>query len=240
MLSLALFLAVTSSVPVTPVETFISRLVPQVAGASASATIGSLPPGWSAPAPMPAGTPILGSVRSAGGAVDVYYQPADVAAAYREYEHELGAAGFIAEPLSGPFANGGFVQSTAVPILSLFCHGAQPVRVLVPPNSRDDLRVSVESATGPFNACAGVPERDSLAQASRLPQIRVPAGVTVSPEQGGGTSMSVSAEGASAHTEAAALLSGNTGVQQLMASFGAQMRQAGWIMGSWQSPRAQG
>jgi hypothetical protein len=219
-----------------PVQTFVQRVT---LASSNHVTIGALPSSWTSPVPLPSAIPVLGSIERVSS-IDIFYQPPDSAPSYAAYSAQLQHDGFTLMPQSGLGSGSGFAQESSVPSYTLFCRGEQAVTVTVPPDTTDDLRVSVSSAAQPggFGPCKR-PTEGFSPTANPLPLFVVPSGVAILPDSwGGGTSFAYGPSGASSRTSFGASLRGNTSVARLLAAFGSQLTQAGWRVGTSSSGQA--
>lgn len=187
-----------------------------------SVTVGALPPAWTAPVPLPAGDPILGTVRDhAQRSVTIYYRPQDAFAAYHAYLTQLSADGFTPAPIwnSGgfqDFTNGRF-QST------ILCHGTQMVLVGAGAAGADDLRVNVPQPSILGGTCG--PNGPRVA-ALPLPALVAPRG-TVMNATAGSMSIGYSVSGPITSTSSSAILKGTARLPAIFASLVGQLRAAG-------------
>ena len=197
--------------------TFIERVSDNGSPHPRTISVGTLPPDWSAPAPLPASVPLLGSVRTPNVDTEIYYQPADARAALQSYLQQLRAAGFHRH--LGGVGQSGFVFAQLGSNLTVMCTNGTAISILVPAN--DDMRVNF-TANYRLSACASQPPRFS----SPVPQLVAPAGTTVTGGGGGGVAWG-QYDGSSSYSSAtfASALS----AKQLLAAFATQMQNAHWI-----------
>jgi hypothetical protein len=217
MFVLSLLLAAAASNAVA--DTFLQRLsdngfTPQ---SPPAVTVGALPPNWTPPVPLPRGVTVLGSVVKPKFSTEIYYEPADAAQTAQAYAAQLQAAGFAEHsPFFGPR---GFVFGEMRHRLTILCRNRQSVSIVQ--NARDDLRVSISDPAAP-GACAAPAPRVS----TPVPQLVVPAGVTLL-SGGGGEAQWSSAGDTTSY--ASATLQTPLSPKHVLAAFAAQMRAARWM-----------
>lgn len=200
-------------------QTFFARIAdngsPQT---RPTVTVGALPSGWSAPAPLPQSVTLLGSVFSPHYQTQVYYQTPRAQSAMAAYVAQLQSAGFHRQygfALSG-FASAPVMQFSNVIIM---CRGRQSVSVSAP--AADDLRVAFP-VSGLPNAC----EAHDVRISTPLPDLVPPPGVTLIPQSGGGATWGASQGMSSAYSSA--LIETKLSPKHLLSSFASQMRAANW------------
>lgn len=197
-------------------DLFIQRIVDLGVAQQKIVTQGALPPGWAPPAPLPQDLPLLGTVSTPKAGTQIYYAPADAAAAASAYESQLQAAGYR-EHLGFPGASG-FAAAMFRSNLTVMCKGDGGVSIQVP--SHDDLRVSVNSASA-LGPCASQPPHFT----SPVPSLIAPAETQMTGGTGGGVSYGLG-DGSSMYSSAT--LKSPLTAKQLIAAFASQMQAAHW------------
>lgn len=209
---------------------FMQRLAPGSGGtAPVEVTPGSLPPGWTAPVPLPADTPLLGSTRSAAGqSVTLYYNPTDAQASYDTYTKQLLAAGFTV-PFQSASMGGFTTISASRSHYASLCYGTQSVNVVVPGSTANDLRITIQQPVNAmFTVCSRPPSAIQAAarMASPLPTFTTPAGTTMA---GGQTSGASGAGGQTLTTvSSSATITGQVTASAITQSLVGQLRNSGW------------
>ncbi len=191
---------------------------------AAHVTVGTLPPDWKSPVPLPSDVPVLGSVvNPAQGNVTIYYRPADAQRSYEAYLSQLRSSGFAAAPVNFQF--GGFRNSGVnAPRFTTFCRGIQAVSIVVAANSTDDLRITIPQA----NDWGGLCESRTSGLVSPLPSFVAPPGTTIMGTGGGaGFSTGFAAEPVGT-ASSSALITGKVALRPIFDSFLTQLRSAGW------------
>ncbi|HEY9179131.1 MAG TPA: hypothetical protein VIO32_00325, partial [Candidatus Baltobacteraceae bacterium] len=199
-------------------DVFMQRLAdsdfPQI---HKTVTVGALPPGWTPPAPLPQGVPLLGAVYTANADTELYYAPTDANAASQQYVTQLRAAGYR-EHL-GVAGRGGFSFAQIFGNLTVMCKGDRGVSIRIP--QPDDLRVDFAAPTA-IGAC--VPQQPRFT--TPVPDLLAPAGTQMtSAGAGGGMTYAV---GSGSSLFSSARFKTPLSAKQLLAAFTAQMRAAKW------------
>ena len=228
----AVILLLAAAVSTADATLLAERLAGNGYGAPPVVTAGALPPNWTPPVPLP-DEPLIGSVeRVSERSVELLYAPKNGGAAFSGYEVLLLRDGYAPGRSEAPgFTRGGFVRQNLTSENELLCRGAQGVTLRLLPG--DDLRLNVLDARTPamLNPCS--PSSHSpqmmLSGFGAVPVLRVPDGVTVTPDTIGGASAGFGASGVSTNVTYGARFDGNTSVAQLFGAFVAQMKHAGWI-----------
>jgi hypothetical protein len=179
-------------------------------------TVGALPPNWTPPVPLPQNITIVGSVLKPKFSTEIYYEPSDASGVAKAYVEQLRAAGFT--PHQAFPGQRGFVFGELRPTLMTLCRGTEGVSISTP--AADDLRVIILAPNG-RNVCGPSPMRIS----TPVPQLVLPAGVTI--VSGGGGSAIYSSSGESS-TFSEAVLQTALSLKRVLAAFDAQMLDARW------------
>ncbi len=212
-------------------QAFAARVADNSYPSTVRVSVGTLPPSWTSSIPLPSDLPLLGSVQHLNqGSTEIYYRPADAAAAYDAYLSALQRAGFRETKPPDRFGQrGGFTPSSGLVRIALFCRAQQGVNIQAPRNDGDDLRITVLSAEkGPLNSCTEQASRLPMFW-SPVPSLEAPAGAIVTLESLAGMSVGFSSNGRElGDISSAALVQGNFTVPQLLTHYRKQMVAAGW------------
>ena len=212
MFVLPLILAAAASI--SQPDLFIQRVVDLGVPGRKILTQGALPPGWTPPAPLPQGLPLLGTVNTANIETEIYYAPSDARAAAQQYEAQLRAAGYR-ERLGVP-GQGGFSIALFLNNLTVMCNGDRGVSINVPSNT--DLRVNFSAAT--LGPCAPQVPRFR----TPVPNLIAPPGAEITGGGGTGGGMTYG----QFNMSSSAMIKSALPAKQLMAAFAEQMRAAHW------------
>lgn len=200
----------------TLTDALLQRLANAGVGETKTVTVGALPPGWTPPAPLPQSVPILGAVVGPKDQTQIYYRPADAAAALQTYAAQLRADGFL--PQTGVPGRTGFMSGQFLPSLTVMCRGNEGVSILSP--GKDDLRVSF-AASPALGPCAATPPRFS----SPVPNLIAPSGVTVIALGGGGITWG---QFSGTSTFSSAAFRTSLSAKHVLSLFALQLQRAQW------------
>jgi hypothetical protein len=193
--------------------------------AEADLTFGALPPNWAAPAPLPEGLTVLGSVTSKTyHTVTIYYRVQNLKQTYDAYISALRSAGFHSNDLM-PRAGGFVLSNSTLPTNTMVCRGRVNVAIQLSATRADDLRVSLPQTVNDGMCVNRMPTMENVG--SPLPNFMPLPGTKVVPINVDRSMAWSSSNGMSA-VNSAAQISGKVTAKQILESLESQLRAAHW------------